>query len=755
MSKLPKSGSVLCRLLFLLETHSLSDATKMVREEVKVVWNHHFGPKFIFGKEFGKEAEFFTDGKLKIIKMDRHIDEKLNGIYKQWRNMERDSRRPERALRPSFLEKQKMFIFDLDLPFDISRIDADVIIQDSGTIYWREEVEYLRNQMTREQAGTVRGHDMRQKKRDDRLLQTEINKENEALKIANNNNELQKNKAEIEKENKNEIVDENDDDKNYAFRHKNNKTRKRTKIDVMGKISLTCDAKNISVRDRAVISASVVNALGIDIDETNVSKTTAWRIGGEARVKKSKDIKEVYVIPDKLIVHWDGKTFKLRGRIQSKRVCIYLSGVDAEKCRKLLGIPEVESGKGVDEFEMVKEYLVRWEIKEQIVGMVFDTTASNSGVDSGACRYLEVWVDTPILWLACRKHVAELHIGTAMKHIMGATKDPGVALFRRLRDQWRSLKIDYCNLVLSDFSEAPYGLNDVARQMLCWAREQLVKGTFPRDDYREFMELVVISLGGEVKGFMLKLPGPDHHARWMSKVIYSLKLKLLSRVFEMTEDEKSKVNQVVEFILLFYAKLWFTTPLAGSAARQDLEFMTGILKYRAINPSLYFAVVSSTYRHLWYLTPQLIPLALTDLELEDTSRVEMASALHRQERKVIKTGKPTFPVLTYGAKYARENMSMLIGPESWLVFDLLNLSGSQDWLLTPTSEWHLSPDYMKLHNFASNLVVSNDLAERGVHLATDFINRVESEEQREALFQVVEDYRSRVKDTSKSSLKLC
>ena len=76
MSKLPKSGSVLCCLLLLLETHSLSEATKMVREEVKVVWNHHFGPKFIFGKEFGKEAEFFTDEKLKIIKMDCHIDEK-------------------------------------------------------------------------------------------------------------------------------------------------------------------------------------------------------------------------------------------------------------------------------------------------------------------------------------------------------------------------------------------------------------------------------------------------------------------------------------------------------------------------------------------------------------------------------------------------------------------------------------------------------------------------------------------------------
>ena len=100
-------------------------------------------------------------------------------------------------------------------------------------------------------------------------------------------------------------------------------------------------------------------------------------------------------------------------------------------------------------------------------------------------------------------------------------------------------------------------------------------------------------------------------------------------------------------------------------------------------------------------------------------------------------------------------MSTLIGPGSWLVFDLLKLTGPQDWLLSPTSVWHLSPEYMKLDIFSSNLVVVNDLAERGIHLATDFINRVESEEQREALFQVVEDFRARVKDTTKASLKLC
>ena len=92
---------------------------------------------------------------------------------------------------------------------------------------------------------------------------------------------------------------------------------------------------------------------------------------------------------------------------------------------------------------------------------------------------------------------------------------------------------------------------------------------------------------------------------------------------------------------------------------------------------------------------------------------------------------------------------------SWIVFDLQNLSDSQDWLLTPTSEWNLSPDYMKLEKFTRNMVVVNDLSEHGVHLATDFINRVDSEEQIDAFFLVVEDFRGRVKDTTTKSLKLC
>ena len=43
------------------------------------------------------------------------------------------------------------------------------------------------------------------------------------------------------------------------------------------------------------------------------------------RLEKAEKIKEQLQCPDKVVVHWDGKTLDLKGRIASKRVCVYLS----------------------------------------------------------------------------------------------------------------------------------------------------------------------------------------------------------------------------------------------------------------------------------------------------------------------------------------------------------------------------------------------------------------------------------------------
>ena len=133
----------------------------------------------------------------------------------------------------------------------------------------------------------------------------------------------------------------------------------------------------------------------------------------------------------------------------------------------------------------------------------------------------------------------------------------------------------------------------------------------------------------------------------------------------------------------------------------------------------------------------------------------MAKKLHSCERLEISTGKPTFPVLGQGCSAIRENLSSLISSKSWLVFQLLGLDGSQDWLQTPASMWKLFAEFRELEKFANNVSVVNDIAERGIHLMSDFIKHCESEDQRQALFQCVEYHRELVPDCTKKSLKLC
>ena len=129
--------------------------------------------------------------------------------------------------------------------------------------------------------------------------------------------------------------------------------------------------------------------------------------------------------------------------------------------------------------------------------MVFDTTSSNSGSENGACKLLEDWLGTPILWLACRHHVLELHLKRVVQGVTGKTKEPGVALFKRLKSGWHTLEIDYDNLSKLDYSSLPKWMQDQGKEVLDWALTELEKNTWPREDYREPLRLYIICLGGD------------------------------------------------------------------------------------------------------------------------------------------------------------------------------------------------------------------------------------------------------------------
>ena len=207
--------------------------------------------------------------------------------------------------------------------------------------------------------------------------------------------------------------------------------------------------------------------------------------------------------------------------------------------------------------------------------------------------------------------------------------------------------------------------------------------------------------------FSFKYPGADHHARWMSKAIYFLKLALLSGQISdceehevavdddeetkkrkrkkvkksdgmiMTETEKKNVDEVAEFIGLFYAQAFFESPLSSSAPYNDLVFMSNMRRYRQYRPVIADACLASCLRHLWYVTPQLIVFSFVDPQIPSTERESMAKELFKIKRlDRVNTGKPTFPVIAWPETQSLPNLVSLLTSESWLLFDLLGMTGT-------------------------------------------------------------------------------
>ena len=90
------------------------------------------------------------------------------------------------------------------------------------------------------------------------------------------------------------------------------------------------------------------------------------------------------------------------------------------------------------------------------------------------------------------------------------------------------------------------------------------KNTFLREDYREFLELTLVYLSGELPAriFFLQHPRAMHHARFMSKAIYLLKMELITERITVTAEKRRQVHRLAQIIALFYAKYFLLSRIA-------------------------------------------------------------------------------------------------------------------------------------------------------------------------------------------------
>ena len=167
----------------------------------------------------------------------------------------------------------------------------------------------------------------------------------------------------------------------------------------------------------------------------------------------------------------------------------------------------------------------------------------------------------------------------------------------------------------------------------------------------------------------------------------------------MSDEEKIQVEDISWFIAILYVKAWFQSPLPTAAARNDLAFMMKIMKYRLVTkPRIAMDILQSCYRHLWYLVPQTVVLALADQGLGSSQKERMAVKLHSLERNTIVGGKPTFPYIDLSNPDDIPDLASLVSSESWLLFNLLELNGSQDWMTIPSK---LCDNYVVFKNSKS------------------------------------------------------
>lgn len=158
------------------------------------------------------------------------------------------------------------------------------------------------------------------------------------------------------------------------------------------------------------------------------------------RKKISVEIKESFNPRVNLTIHWDGKIFSaLTSKNKVDRLAVLVSG---EGVSKLLGVPAITSGTGESQANAVYKLIEDWGLINRITSMCFDTTASNTGLDRGACSKLEEKLGRKLYPFACRHHILELLPAAVFNLLFGASSGPNIKLFQKFSSVWDTLDHD-------------------------------------------------------------------------------------------------------------------------------------------------------------------------------------------------------------------------------------------------------------------------------------------------------------------------
>ena len=480
---------------------SVRTASKIVCEDILNIWRLHFG---------GDNCVLINDSQKRMIIGPKKIQDKLFQIYQTWKSLEQESR-TNRKETQRYLQKVQEFQALMKKPFDITNQTWREKIASSGIKDFEEDIVHVQNQMLVEQVGTIGALDRKQDKSDARKRKDKENLEAARQKSLKLQADVVTGPDEddLSGSDEEDFEDFNSNDPEFVLEERlagpGNAPRKipHKKLNIMGPIANSCLGRKVSVRQQTVVAAKALVAAGIDLNDTNVSVSSAQYHRAKARKETAAKRRSEFraSLHEHQSLHVDGKMLTQKGtRIATNRIAVVLRCIDENPRDHIIGVPYSLSGTGEAEGNVVKEVLEKEGIRDEIKTVVFDTTSSNTSDKVGLIKHVEEFVGHPILFIGCRHHCAELNIGSMWELLFGKTVGPRVAIFVKFQKDFEQIPIDMENLQVMDQSELPQWMKEECKKVLAWAEEE-VKQKQPRGDYKELLELLIVYLGGSVHNF--------------------------------------------------------------------------------------------------------------------------------------------------------------------------------------------------------------------------------------------------------------
>ena len=506
---------------------------------------------------------------------------------------------------------------------------------------------------------------------------------------------------------------------------------------------------------QAAYTCGLIEAAGGDATMIAASYATVDRARRHVVKSVAEHVRETRVAPRRCTLHWDGQLLPTLNNQRELEERLTVVVGDSTRV-KLLGVPAYE--KATDEAvgaivaHCTADLLQKWGCSDNVVAMAFDTTAANTGHLTAACVAIQDELQRALLWLGCRYHVGEVilgHVFSALK--LEVSKSPCIAMFERFRTHFDVLD----RKALQIFSEPE---EPEARAVLRRLRVEAVATTeaqkdLVRDDCRECALLTLAFLRGD--RLEMRRPGALHKARWMGKILCTIKMVLLEDELVaasagpagatiVTRQQAAKLRAFAVFVTHLYVPWWLTCRQAVDAPYNDLKLYKNLLAYQAVDATISAAALRAFQRHEWYLTAEMVPLALFSELVPDEEKRATADAMLALKPSEPLTrpadrfghgfGKPRFPDLQPDT-----SLHGLVSPDSW--FTSFRLDLNLDFLPTPAAEWTGSKAFRSDADNICSLNVTNDCAERGVKLSTDFTEAARTDDHFQNILQVVEDHR--------------